>query len=88
MKATIEFSGMIHKVQEYEGGSAGEIVRQMYRFQDFDCLVRMGPQFGDDVSELEAFLDKFHSGKLTFEDLKNMNIELSVGTIRCIGAEE
>ena len=88
MKATIEFNGMIHEVLEYEGDSAEEIVMQMYDFQDFDCLVRMGPEYGDDVSELKAFMDKFHFGELTFEDLKNMNITLSIGTIKCIAAEE
>ncbi len=88
MKATIEFSGMIHEVLEYEGDSATEIVMQMYDFQDFDCLVRMGPMYGDDVSELEKFIDKFHSGKLTFKDLKNLNISLSIGTIKCIAAEK
>ena len=43
---------------------------------------------GEDVSELEAFVDKFHSGDLSFEDLKDMNIRLSIGVIRCIAAEE
>ena len=88
MKATIELNGMVHEVHEYEGDSPEEIIFQLYRDQNLDCLVRMGPMFGEDVSELEAFIDKFHSGDLTFEDLKNMNITLSIGTIKCTSAEE
>ena len=88
MKATIEMNGMVHETREFEGKSPKEIISKFNRIQDLDCLVRMGPMYGDDVSELETFMDKYHSGNLTFEDLKNMDISLSIGTIKCIAAEE
>ncbi len=88
MKATIELNGMIQEVKEYEGETPEMIIYQLYDMQDLDCLVRMGPMFGEDVSELEAFMDKFHNGNLTFEDIRNLNIELSIGTIKCISIEE
>ena len=88
MKATIEFSGMVHMVKTFEGDHPETIIAQLERLQDLECLVRMGPMFGDDVSSLEELLRKHHNGKLAWNDIKNMNIELSVGTIKCIDFQE
>ena len=88
LKATIELSGMIHETIKCEGDTPEEIILQLYEVQDLDCLVRMGPMFGEDVSELEAFMDRFHNGKLSFEDIRSLNITLSIGTIKCIGTQE
>ncbi len=88
MKATIEIKGMVHEAHEYEGDSPEEIIFQLYGDQDLDCLVRMGPMFGEDVSELERFVDKFHSGDLSFDDIKNLDISLSIGTIKCTSIQE
>ena len=88
MKAIIELNGMVCEKKECEGDTQEEIILLLYEVQDLDCLVRMGPMFGEDVSELESFMDKFYNGELTCEDIKKMNIELSIGTIKCIAFED
>ena len=88
MKATIEFSGMIHMVKTFEGEYPEDVMEQFERIQDLDCLVRMGPDFGDDVTDLKEFMDKYHSGSLSWDDIRNMNFELSIGTIKCTDLQE
>ena len=88
MKATIEFSGMIHMIKTFEGEYPEDVIDQLERVQDLDCLVRMGPDFGDDVTGLRSFLNRYHSGELTWEDIGNMNFELNIGSIKCIDIQE
>ena len=88
MKATIEFSGMIHLVKTLEGEYPEEVMKQLDRIQDLDCLASMGPNFGDDTRDLQNFLDKYHSGSMCWDDIRNMNFELSVGSIKCIDLQE
>ena len=40
------------------------------------------------LDALETLLAKYHSGKLTMQDLKEFNIKLSAGAIRCSGIAE
>ena len=88
MKATIEFSGMVHMVKAFEGEYPEDIMEQLERVQDLDCLVMMGPGFGDDVTDLQEFLNKYRSEGLSWDDIKNMNFELSVGSIKCVDLQE
>lgn len=88
MKATIEFSGMIHMVKSFEGEYPDDVIEQLERIQDLDCLARMGPNFGDDTTELQDFLNRYHSGELTWDDIRNMSFELSIGTIKCTDLQE
>ena len=88
MKATIEFSGMIHMIKTFEGEYPEDVIDQLERVQDLDCLVRMGPNFGDDTTELQDFLNRYHSGELTWDDIRNMSFELSIGSIKCIDIQE
>lgn len=88
MKATIEFSGMIHMMKTFDGDSPKDIIDQLQRVQDLDCLIRMGPMYGDDTTELRYFMDKYYDGTLSWDDVEKFNIELSVGSFKCIDLQE
>jgi len=88
MKATIVLDNGYAEKHEYEGDCPDDIVSQLMRDQDLYCLLRMGPQFGDDVSQLQIFIDKYEEGELTSDDIKNMNIVLAIGTIKCENFKE
>lgn len=88
MKATIVLDNGYAEKHEYEGMYPDEIISQLMRDQDLYCLLRMGPQFGDDVSQLQNFIDKYEDGELTSDDIKSMNIVLTIGTIKCVDFEE
>lgn len=40
------------------------------------------------LDRLESFLDKYYSGDLTVDDLRNLNVDLSLGPIRCTEVQE
>ena len=70
--------GIIHKVEDV---------------QDFGCLLRMGrmeegKKGQKELSKLEAFLDKYYDNSLTLEDIKDLNVHLSIGDIVCHGVAE
>ena len=74
----------------FEGDSPSAIIRSVDRVQDFDCLLRMGKmEEGEkgqkELTKLEAFLEKYQDGTLTMEDISNLDINLSIGTIKCLG---
>ena len=77
----------------FEGNDPCEILRQVEEYQDFDCLLRMGrmeetKKGQKELSILEAFLDKYYDGTLTMEDIKKLNVHLSIGDIACHGIAE
>ncbi len=77
----------------FEADSPGEIIQQVSEYQDFNCLLRMGRlQEGKkgqkELDKLEAFLNKWFDESLTMEDIKNLNIHLSIGDIVCHGIAE
>lgn len=76
-----------------EGDSPYAIIRGVERVQDFDCLLRMGrmeegKKGQQELTKLEAFLEKYQDGTLTMEDISNLDIKLSIGTIKCFGIAE
>lgn len=78
MKAFIELNDTVFERNGYEGESPSEIVTQLMRDQDLECLCRMVPIYGDDVSQLHNFVEKYYSGNLNWNDIKYLNIELSI----------
>ena len=77
----------------FEGESPSDLIDQLEHVQDLSCLVRMGRMEEDkkgqkQIDKLEAFLDKYYSNGLTVEDLRNFNIKISIGWIRCAKVAE
>ena len=74
--------------ENYKGDDPNEIIREIASEQDFDCLLRMGrmqesEEDQGELDKLEAFLDKYHGESLTMEDIKGLDIHLSLGNIVC-----
>ncbi len=76
--------------QVVEGESANAIIDAISRYQDFGCLVTMAKQRESSYtySKLKAFVDKYRKRALTMDDIKNLDIGLSIGSIRCHGVAE
>ena len=74
--------------QWFEGETPTEIIKAMEKYQDFGCLIRMGRENEDEAGQkeldkLEAFLKKYHDNELTMDDIKALNIHLSISDIVC-----
>lgn len=77
----------------FEGEDAIEIVQKMSVHQDFDCLIRMArmeetKKGQKEVDKLEEFVKKYYDGTLTMDDIKALDVHLSVGNIVCHGIAE
>ena len=86
-------NGYVEHEYTIEGSSLEKIVSRFQAVQDLDCLVRMGRLMGDTDDEkaldgLENFLIKFYAGKLNLEDLRDFEVNLSAGSIKCLKVEE
>lgn len=84
MKGIFEISGWAGKQQyEFEGETVDSLVAQLNNVQDLRCLVQMGD--GEKgIKKLEKFLEKYYADKLTVDDLKSLDIDISIGRIKCI----
>lgn len=76
----------------FEGDSPIDIIKKAEEVQDFNCLLDMGRSMEGkkgqkELDKLCAFLDKYHNGILTMDDIKNLSINLSVGRINCDSIE-
>lgn len=85
MKACVEMGFM---KTWYEGETVADIVLEMENDQDFECLLRMGQMREDkkglqELVKLEEFVRKYHDGELTVDDLKSLDVRLSIGNITC-----
>lgn len=78
----------------FEGETAADVLTQLNWKQDLRCLARMGwvqeltPEGRAAIDHLWKALDKQREGTLTAEDLGELDIELSIGTLKCLGAAE
>lgn len=89
MKVTIEIkSDTANDVTTYEGNYPDEIIKAFLQDQDLNCVARMAKSFGEDTSEIDQLLDKYNNGELSWEDIKKININLSIGTIKCVLVED
>ena len=71
-----------------EGDTPADLVREIENAQDLQCLVQMAGMMGTkkdkkEIGKLIDFLEKYHGNSLTIEDVKNMDIQLSVGRLKC-----
>ena len=74
----------------FEADDPCGIIQEVEKFQDFECVIRMGrmeegKKGQKELDKLEAFLDKYHEGTLTMEDIQHLNIRLSIADITCHG---
>lgn len=77
----------------FEGDTPSAVIKSAEKVQDFDCLLRMGrmeegKRGQKELSKLEAFLEKYYDDSLTVEDISNLDVNLSIGTIKCLGIAE
>ncbi len=77
----------------FEADDPTGIIRKVEDIQDFDCLLRMGysiegKEGRKELAKLEQFLHKYNDDTLTMDDIKELNISLSIGNIACHGIAE
>jgi len=77
----------------FEGDEPWGIIAGVEGVQDFGCLMGMGRSRENakgqkELDKLEKFLQKYYSRELTMEDIKGLNIKLSIGNIICHGVAE
>lgn len=75
------------------GSSAADLLYEFEEVQSLSCLVRMGrseegPEGQKMLDKLEEILRKRSNGDLTNEDLLTLDIEISLGTIKCVEIAE
>lgn len=71
-----------------KGNSLQELIDVIEKEQDLMCLIQQVNMMGTkkdkrEVQKLIAFLDKRNADKLTVEDVKELDVKLSVGRIKC-----
>ena len=82
-----------------KGENASDLLYSFEDIQSLECLVRHGRYEEDkkgqkELDKLESFLYKRDAGDLTIDELKKLDITLSLGHIKCLeilggdGAEE
>ena len=79
--------------EDFQGETPEDIVREVGKVQDLDCLLRMGyeeegKRGRKELDKLAAFLEKYRSRTLATDDIKNLDINLSIGSIRCLDFSE
>ncbi|MBR3016774.1 MAG: hypothetical protein IKH57_06805 [Clostridia bacterium] len=79
--------------QCFEGDDPWDIITAVSEVQALSCLLLMGRgQEGKkgqkELDKLEKFLEKYHDGTLSMEDIKNLDIHLTAGDIVCHGIAE
>ncbi len=73
----------------FEGKDATELIAEFEKIQDLSCLANMG-RFEEkkngqrQIKTLEDFLDKYYDGNLTIDDIKDFNVKLSIGYMKCL----
>lgn len=76
-----------------EGDTLEDLIREVENTQDLQCLAQMASMMGtkkdkQEIRKLIEFLEKYSSDELTVDDVKNLNVDLSVGGLRCESLRE
>ena len=71
-----------------EGDTLEDLIREVENAQDLQCLAQMASTMGtkkdkQEIRKLIDFLEKYSSDELTVEDVRNLDINLSVGGLKC-----
>ena len=77
----------------FEGDGPCGVINKLEEIQDFGCLMEMGraqegPAGQKELDKLEAFLEKYYDGSLTMKDIRELDVDLSIGKIICYGTAE
>ena len=76
-----------------EGDTPADLVREIENAQDLQCLVQMAGMMGTkkdkkEIGKLVAFLEKYGDDTLTIDDIRNLDVDLSVGVLKCESLSE
>lgn len=71
-----------------EGDTPEDLVREIEKAQDLQCLCQMAGMMGTkkdkkEIGKLMAFLEKYGEDSLTIDDVRNLDVNLSVGALKC-----
>jgi len=77
---------MGHEEHFFEGETASDLLDQFERYQDLECLSRMASSMGTkkdarEIKKLESLLEKRYAGDLSIDDLRNFNLDISIGKL-------
>lgn len=92
--AKFEITGWMNpEKHEIEGESAEDIFEQLQEIQDLEYLLQSarlegGAQDEEELTKIQALLDKYEDGELELEDIEEFDITLENGSLRCTGLEE
>ena len=78
---------------EAEGDSPFDLMQAVENEQDLMCLVQQCSMMGTkadkkEIGKVIAFLEKKSDGSLTIDDIRDLKIKLSIGTIKCLELRE
>ncbi len=76
-----------------EGDTPAGLVREIENAQDLQCLAQMASSMGTkkdkkEIGKLIEFLEKYNDDTLTIEDVRNLDVNLSVGALKCESLSE
>ena len=76
-----------------EGETPADLIREIEKAQDLQCLCQMAGVMGtkkdkQEIGKLIDFLEKYSDDTLTIDDLRNLDVKLSVGALKCESLEE
>lgn len=72
-----------------KGNSVNDLFYNIYRFQDLDCLLRLGEICGEKedtigLIKLNKLIEKNMLKNLKLDDVISLDINLSIGKLKCI----
>ncbi len=72
-----------------EGDSPSELMQAVEKEQDLMCLVQQCAMMGTkadkkEIGKVISFLEKQSDDSLTIDDIRDLNVKLSVGSIKCL----
>ena len=76
-----------------EGDTPADLVGEIENAQDLQCLIQMAGTMGTkkdkkEIGKLVAFMEKYRDDTLTIEDVRNLDVNLSVGALKCESLSE
>lgn len=71
-----------------KGETPSDLIREVEKVQDLQCLCHQAAMMGTkkdqkEIRKLLDFLEKYSEGKLTLDDVRGLDICLSIGDIKC-----
>ena len=92
--AVFEMESMFGRHQYFFEGATPAAIMDAFEYeQSLECLIRHGRREENRegqivLDRLEAFYNKYMDFGLTIDDIANLDVQLSIGTIKCMGIAE